>query len=42
MLQGEIVEDERLINLIKDYFDLQKIDSAKFTVKRHYHWNTKI
>jgi len=35
-------DDEKLINLIKDYFNLNKVDSVKFTVKRHYHWNTKI
>jgi hypothetical protein len=35
------VEDEILINLIKNYFNLRKIDSSKFQVKRHYHWNTK-
>jgi hypothetical protein len=35
-------EDEKLVNLIKEYFNLKNIDSCKFTVKRHYHWNTKI
>ena len=37
-----LVKDEILINLIKNYFNLEKIDSSKFQVKRHYHWNTKI
>ena len=36
------VEDEKLIILIKDYFNLINIDSGKFTVKKHYHWNTKV
>jgi len=36
-----LVEDETLISLIKNYFNLEKIDSIKFQVKRHYHWNTK-
>jgi len=35
------VKDENLINMIKAYFNLHKIDSGRFTVKRHYHWNTK-
>ena len=35
------VKDENLINMIKSYFNLNKIDSGRFTVKRHYHWNTK-
>jgi hypothetical protein len=35
-------ENEKLIKMIKTYFNLNNIDSAKFMVKRHYHWNTKI
>jgi hypothetical protein len=35
------VKDENLISMIKAYFNLDKIDSGKFMVKRHYHWNTK-
>jgi hypothetical protein len=34
-------EDEKLINLIKNYYNLTNIDSGIFKVKRHYHWNTK-
>ena len=33
------IEDENIINTIKNYFNLVKIDSTKFIVKRHYHWN---
>jgi hypothetical protein len=36
-----LVKDENLINMIKTYFNLHKIDSGRFIVKRHYHWNTK-
>jgi len=28
-------------NLVKEAFGLKNIDSSKFKVKRHYHWNTK-
>jgi len=34
-------EDEKIINLIKDYFNLINIGSAGFTVTRHHHWNCK-
>jgi len=34
-------DDQKLVNLIKNYFNLTNIDSGRFTVKRHYHWNTK-
>jgi len=37
-----LVKDEDLIRLVKNYYDLTKIDSSKFKVIRHYHWNTKI
>ena len=37
-----LVEDETLIRMVKNYYNLEKIDSGKFKVKRHYHWNTKI
>jgi hypothetical protein len=36
-----LLEDKILINMVKEYFSLEKIDSGKFKVKRHYHWNTK-
>ena len=37
-----LIEDENIIKMIKEYFDLKKINSSNFKVKRHYHWNTKI
>ena len=37
-----LIEDENIIGMIKNNFNLTKIDSGKFKVKRHYHWNTKI
>jgi len=37
-----LMKDENLIFMIKNYFNLIEIDSSKFMVKRHYHWNTKI
>ena len=36
-----IVEDENLIGMIKENFNLKRIDASKFRIKRHYHWNTK-
>jgi hypothetical protein len=35
-------EDEKLIKMIKGYFNLNKFDSVKFMVRKHYHWNTKM
>ena len=35
-------EDENIIRIVKEYFDFKKINSNKFKVIRHYHWNTKI
>ena len=35
------ITDEKIIETVKKYFDLQKISINKFKVKRHYHWNTK-
>ena len=36
------MEDENLIKMIKNNFNLNEIDLSQFKVKRHYHWNTKI
>jgi hypothetical protein len=36
-----ILENEILLNMIKAEFNLMKIDSIKFNIKRHWHWNTK-
>jgi len=35
------LENETLIGIIKKYYDLIKMDSNAFKVKKHYHWNTK-
>jgi len=34
-------DDEKLISLIKNFYNLNNFNSVKFMVKRHYHWNTK-
>jgi hypothetical protein len=36
-----MIEDEKLINMVKVEFGLKKIDSSRFNIKRHWHWNTK-
>jgi len=35
------LEDETLIRLIKEYFNLETIDSGKFKIKRHYLFNNE-
>ena len=37
-----LVADEKIIEMVKEYFDLKNIDSNKFEIKRHYHLNTEI
>ena len=37
-----LLEDEKIIEMIKNNFNLKKIDTGKFKIIRHYHWNTKI
>ena len=36
-----LIDDESLITMIKNKFNLKKINSNRFIIKRHYHWNTK-
>ena len=34
-------DDDILISIIKNQFNLNKIDSCKFIVNRHHHWNCR-
>jgi len=33
--------DVNIIKVVKKAFDLKKIDSSRFKVKKHWHWTTK-